>query len=284
MDHERRQGFTLVEMLVLVAILTVLLALLLPSMEQAKYQARLATCASNLRQMAVGSTLYATDHQNLYPNGPPVGKSFFPEGVDKAMRLQLHRAHPAVFGDYLDGNVSPVVSEVMRCPQIMAEGKGELYTTLGASQYQLYFNATASIRSQHTLVDGTAGTYAVPHVYTETMPRLGSARITNANSFSGGGVWESKVVASDIAFLRLSRVASGHMQGGTRDYYGGPQQLKQGSRDAYTSANYAFQDGSVEPFSFTRSNVAETMIYIDDGSAGGSGGYLIPQGRSRQLD
>lgn len=201
------------------------------------------------------------------------------------MRIQLHRAHPASFGEYVGRSVSPQLNQVMRCPQIMAEGKGALYTDLSAAQYQLYFSATASVRSGHDLVSGTAGTYAVPRVFSEAMPRITNTRIQNASSFSGGGVWESTVVASDIAFLRLTRVASGHMQGGTRDIYGGPQQLKQGSTNANAKANYAYQDGSVVRVSFTRSDLSNMVDIFDNGQSfpGGEGGYLLPRARMRQL-
>jgi len=109
------------------------------------------------------------------------------------------------------------------------------------------------------------------------MPRLGDTRLQNANIYSGSGVWESTVVASDVSFMRLSRIGSGHMRGGTREAYGGPQQLKQGSVDAVATANFAFQDGSDDNFSFTRFDLNSTMVFIDDGSAGGSGGYVLPR-------
>lgn len=67
---QRRQplhGFTLVEMLVVVAMLALLLALLLPSLQRAKEAARRALCASNLRQLSIGTTVYATDNRGYIP-------------------------------------------------------------------------------------------------------------------------------------------------------------------------------------------------------------------------
>ena len=43
-------GFTLVELLVVIAIIALLAALLLPALSQARQQARTARCVSNLRQ------------------------------------------------------------------------------------------------------------------------------------------------------------------------------------------------------------------------------------------
>jgi len=70
MNHASRQstGFTLVELLVLIAIIAVLLAILLPALGKAKYQAKLVVCMSNLRQVGVGSTVYVGDNAGYYPS------------------------------------------------------------------------------------------------------------------------------------------------------------------------------------------------------------------------
>ena len=60
-------GFTLVELLVVIAIIAILAAMLLPAMIKSLDQARRTKCASNLRQLVVGSTVYGDDFGSLPP-------------------------------------------------------------------------------------------------------------------------------------------------------------------------------------------------------------------------
>ena len=62
-------GFTLVELLVVLAIVSVLAALLLPAMAQAKAKAQSAVCQGNLKQLQLAWLNYAYDHEDqLAPN------------------------------------------------------------------------------------------------------------------------------------------------------------------------------------------------------------------------
>lgn len=62
-----RAGFTIMEVLVVVAIIAMLLAILLPSLGRARETARSTRCLSNLRQMAIAAHGYASDHGRFPP-------------------------------------------------------------------------------------------------------------------------------------------------------------------------------------------------------------------------
>jgi prepilin-type N-terminal cleavage/methylation domain-containing protein/prepilin-type processing-associated H-X9-DG protein len=68
LSYRGRAGFTLVEILVVAAVLAVLLAILIPIFAKAKGYAQLAKCASNLRQFGSSFSMYAQDWDGFYPS------------------------------------------------------------------------------------------------------------------------------------------------------------------------------------------------------------------------
>lgn len=65
----QRKGFTLVELLVVIAVIAILASLLLPALGTAQAQARRAECIGNLRQLMVAWTRYAVNHDGALVRG-----------------------------------------------------------------------------------------------------------------------------------------------------------------------------------------------------------------------
>lgn len=60
-------GFTLVELLVVMAIISILAAMLMPALSRARQQARAVACRSNMKQIGYSAGMYMTDFDELFP-------------------------------------------------------------------------------------------------------------------------------------------------------------------------------------------------------------------------
>ena len=97
----RSAGFTLVELLVVIGIVTVLIAALLPALQRAQEQGRAIVCAGNMRQVYLAASMYADAHRGVLPI-----PSFFPGDAvsQKAVAIQLSAAGTY---DYTKGTLWP---------------------------------------------------------------------------------------------------------------------------------------------------------------------------------
>lgn len=116
-----RTGFSLIELLVAIAIIAVLMGMLFPAIGAVRSSALAAKCKSNLRQIAMAHIAYATDSNGALPPS-----TFVPTGVGTTQRPWY-----VSIGSYLDRNDAPnnnyqannarVVNLQVMCPVFIKE-------------------------------------------------------------------------------------------------------------------------------------------------------------------
>lgn len=128
---QKRAGFTLVELLVVIGIIALLISILFPALNAARRQAYAIKCASNLRSIGQGLQMYVSQYNGRYPLSyiygdknrgfTLIGDKQSPVGGDPNMGGYIH------WSSYLMGNTAGtgatggagvVAAAAFTCPSI----------------------------------------------------------------------------------------------------------------------------------------------------------------------
>jgi prepilin-type N-terminal cleavage/methylation domain-containing protein len=125
-SYRVRDGFTLVELLVVIGIIALLISILLPSLNQAREQAKATQCLSNVRQLGMAFLMYVNENKGYFP-------------PRNASRSQMHRPYDWIYWQevlppgrtinesnvvrYMSGGANRVSIETLRCPSDNIESR-----------------------------------------------------------------------------------------------------------------------------------------------------------------
>ena len=165
----RASGFTLVELLVTIAIIALLAGLLLPALASAKQAGHKASCLSNLRQIGMAIHAYAPDFEGRIPYGPKAPPftspaDFYPSTGTPTPILSLRSGTPAALGLLLKSYLG-AQAKVLFCPGAgqnvdtaaelakvgSAQSIGSYYYRHGSTTY--LFDPPAAEPPQHIRLD-----------------------------------------------------------------------------------------------------------------------------------
>jgi prepilin-type N-terminal cleavage/methylation domain-containing protein len=124
--HRLERGFTLLELLIVVAIIAILAALLLPVLSTAKSKGKQASCVNNLRQLSMCWRMYSADNnEKLVENDPTHPET--DNWVLGSMKIALEATNEL---DLRQGLLFPYVSQVslFHCPADSSQSNNHLRT------------------------------------------------------------------------------------------------------------------------------------------------------------
>lgn len=206
-------GFTLVELLCVVAIIGILAAIVLTSLGHLRESAKRSRCSSNMRQVAISMLMYTNDNDGWFPW--VVGRNTTPAGENRTWAQAL-----------IDHDLLPR-GEALACPsdQVTIEGENARTPPRVPLSYQpvnpaLVPNQNVNLRRKLHSIDRPAHVYMLTEWHGREDPAAPGGAWTH--HIGEGGSAAADLISNEARSLLTTR------------------------HDNQGSRNFAFMDGHVE--------------------------------------
>lgn len=193
LSQRRSAGFTLIEVLVVVAIIALLVAILLPALRKARDQAKSVACKTNLHDFGIAIMQYANDSRGLYPLPSYIGSTIWYDnpGADDNLFVLWHRKYTRNVATFTCPATNHKVRTPERIEKVPVAGKG--------IEYQIF---TGGERRNDFEFHGQLVTQLVQ------LPSAKTVRVNGYGSSYEYGGWVGSIGTTRVDWYPLNRKAT----------------------------------------------------------------------------
>ncbi len=128
--RRKEYGFTLIELMIVIAIIAILAAILVPNFIRARAEGQLSACESNLKNFGNAMEMYATDNDGRYPSGlsqlTPNYLNVLPTcpsaGADSYSSSFTSSSNPDAYTIFCSGNNHTAAGDNVNFPEYNSSG------------------------------------------------------------------------------------------------------------------------------------------------------------------
>ena len=231
MHGQDRDGFSLIELMVVIAIIVILTALLLPALNRAIGRARQTQCMNNVRQLGTGLQQFVSEYHH-YPlsvdtefdrSSRPTNFNTWTEAIEYQLAGDDHRSNPSFWG-----------KGVWLCPGVKSKGiLGQGFNSYGYNAYGVGVNSNSL---------GLGGHYGFTHVIQAGQPPVVRPPVKEPEVLN-----PSEMVAiGDVFHGNGTEIFSGQDLFWRHNSYIGFRDATPAKARHLSKANVVFCDGHVE--------------------------------------